>query len=123
MYQYLRKDLNVKRDVPYEILSTKVFPWNFSRFNNDYVNATSTLREAMTKNPHLQVFVASGYYDLATPHMGAAYSFNHLGLAPDLHKNITLAYYPAGHMMYIHGPSLEKLKDDLTQFYKASVHQ
>ena len=123
MYEYLRNDLKVKRDVPYEILSNKVFPWNFGRFGNNYVNATGTLREAMTKSPHMKVFVASGYYDLATPCMGAAYSFNHLGLAREQHKNITLAYYPAGHMMYVHGPSLKKLKEDLTGFYKASVHE
>ena len=31
-----------------------------------YVNVAETLREAMTQNRDLKVFVANGYYDLAT---------------------------------------------------------
>jgi carboxypeptidase C (cathepsin A) len=123
MYHYLRNDLKVKRDVPYEILTAKVQPWSYDRFRNRYVHATGTLQEAMTKNPHLKVFVASGYYDLATPFRAAEYSFDHLGLAPSLHENIVYGYYPAGHMMYLHGPSLKKLKDDLTAFYQSSLEE
>jgi carboxypeptidase C (cathepsin A) len=38
-----------------------------------------------------------------------------------LQDNITLAYYEAGHMMYIHEPSLEKLKADLARFYETAA--
>ena len=75
----------------------------------------------MTKNVHMRVFVASGYFDLATPFFGSEYTFDHLGLRAELHKNVTIEYYDAGHMMYVHEPSLKKLKKDLTQFYKAST--
>ena len=121
LYHYLHNDLNIKRDVPYEIISDKVQPWNYKRFTNNYANALGALNEAMTKNPHMKVFVASGYFDLATPYLGSEYTFNHLGLGPELRKNITMCYYDAGHMMYVHGPSLKKLKSDLVHFYKSAT--
>ena len=46
---------------------------------------------------------------------------DHLGLPPRLHKNISYGYYPAGHMMYVHEPSLKQLKADLTAFYKSAA--
>ena len=36
--------------------------------------------------------------------------YDHLGLAPNLRKNIKLQYYEAGHMMYVHDEDLAKLK-------------
>jgi carboxypeptidase C (cathepsin A) len=80
-----------------------------------------TLRKAMHMNPHLKVFVASGYYDLATPFLATEYTFDHLALDPELRGNISMAYYEAGHMMYIHIPSLAQMKKDLTAFMKASL--
>ena len=80
-----------------------------------------TLRAAMTQNPFLRVFVAKGYYDLATPFFAADYTFDHLGLDPTLRGHISSAYYEAGHMMYVHAPSLAKLKGDVAQFIKSST--
>jgi len=60
--------------------------------------------------------VANGYYDLATPYMATRYTFDHLGLDPSLVENVSMAYYEAGHMMYIHLPSLVRLKEDLANF-------
>jgi carboxypeptidase C (cathepsin A) len=62
--------------------------------------------------------VANGFYDLATPFLATEYTFNHLGLPEDLQKNVSMSYYEAGHMMYIHIPSLEKLKTALTGFIR-----
>ena len=70
----------------------------------------------MTQNPFLKVFIANGYYDLATPYFATDYTVAHLGLDPSLHGNVSMAYYEAGHMMYIHIPLLKRLKDDLTHF-------
>ena len=60
MYQYLREDLGVTKDVPYEILTGKVHPWNYDKFTNEYVQSSVPLAEAMTRNPHLRIFVANG---------------------------------------------------------------
>jgi len=114
---YVRGELKFESDLPYEILSFKVNQqWSFSDHENQFVNVAETLRRAMTINPYLKVFVANGYYDLATPYFATEYTFNHLGLDESLQKNLGMGYYEAGHMMYIHLPSLAKLKADLAGF-------
>ena len=120
-YEYIRAELKFESDLPYEILSGFVHPWSYAEFENQYVNVGETLRAAMTYNPHLKVFVANGYYDLGTPYFATEYTFNHLGLDEDLRKNITMEYYDAGHMMYIHMPSLKQMKTDLAKFIKDAV--
>jgi carboxypeptidase C (cathepsin A) len=70
----------------------------------------------MSRNPYMKVLVASGYYDLATPFYATEYTLSHLGLDPSLRGNIRVAEYESGHMMYIHKPSLEKLKKDVDSF-------
>ncbi len=118
---YVRNDLKFDSDLPYEVLTGRVRPWNYAPYENRYVNVAETLRRAMTQNPFLHVFVAKGYYDLATPFFAADYTFDHLGLDPTLRSHLTGAYYEAGHMMYVHPPSLAKLKADIAQFIKSSA--
>jgi carboxypeptidase C (cathepsin A) len=116
LYEYVRGELKFESDLPYEILNPKVWPWSYSDHENQYVNVAETLRKAISTNPYLKVFVANGFYDLATPHFATQYTFNHLGLDPSLSGNISMEYYEAGHMMYIHLPSMGKLKQDLAAF-------
>jgi len=118
---YVRAELEFESDLPYEILTGRVHPWSYEKFQNQYVNVAETLRESMTKNPHLKVFVANGYYDLATPYLATRYTFDHLGLDASLQENISMAYYEAGHMMYVHQPSLAQLKGDLAAFVRAAI--
>ena len=113
---YLRSQLKFESDLAYEILTDRVHPWNYDTHQNQYVNVTDTLRKAMTTNPYLKVFVASGYYDLATPYMATQYTFNHLGLDKSLQQNVSMSFYEAGHMMYVHQQSLIQLKKDLSCF-------
>jgi carboxypeptidase C (cathepsin A) len=113
---YIRKDLNFENDMMYEILSGRVQPWNYGKATNRYLNVAPTLREAMTQNKDLRVFVANGYFDLATPYFASIYTFNHLGADKKLKERVTMAYYEAGHMMYIHKPSLVKLREDIGKF-------
>ncbi len=118
---YVRNDLKFDSDLPYEVLTGRVRPWSYAPYENRYVNVAETLRSAMTQNPFLHVFVAKGYYDLATPFFAADYTFDHLGLDPVLRSHLSGSYYEAGHMMYVHPPSLNKLKADLAQFIKSSA--
>ena len=120
---YVRTELEFENDLAYEILTDQVHPWSYDDHQNQYVNAAETLREAMCKNPALRVFVASGYYDLATPYWAAQYTFNHLGIDEDLQNNIIMKHYEAGHMMYIHHSSLRQLKADLGDFVNNIRHQ
>jgi carboxypeptidase C (cathepsin A) len=116
---YARGELKFESDLPYEILTGKVQPWNYGTANNRYLNVAPALRSAMTENPALRVFVANGYYDLATPFAATQYTVNHLGSDRALLDRVTMAYYEAGHMMYVHHPSLVKLKKDAAAFYTA----
>lgn len=114
--QYVRAELKFESDMPYEVLTDRVQPWSFQDFENRYVNVAETLRGAMTQNTALRVFVANGYYDLATPFLGTEYTFNHMELDPKLRDHISMGYYEAGHMMYTQLKSLEKVKQDISKF-------
>jgi carboxypeptidase C (cathepsin A) len=119
---YVRRELGYKSDLPYEILAQLYKTWDFGKFKNQYLDVAETLRQALSKNPFLQVFVANGYFDLATPYFATEYTFNHLGLDPSLQQNVSMAYYEAGHMMYIHPPALAQIKSDLAKFIHGAGH-
>jgi len=76
------------------------------------------LSMAMTMNPGLHLLVQQGYYDLATPTLATKHDVAHLDIPPEARKRITMAYYEAGHMMYLHEPSMKKYRDDLAAFIR-----
>jgi len=121
MNHYARSELGFQSDLPYEVLTGRVQPWSYATFENQYVNVAETLRKAMTINPDLRVLVASGYYDFATPYYATEYTLRHLGLDASLQGNIVTHEYEAGHMMYVHQPSLQQLKTDLAAFVTAGA--
>ncbi len=118
---YLHKDLKYENEIPYEILTGRPHPWILSK--NKYLNVAETLRDAMTKNPYLKVWVANGYFDMATPYFATRNVLNHMFLKKELKKNISLTYYPAGHMMYINKPSLIQLKKDFEVFINNAINK
>ncbi len=117
---YVRGELGYENDTPYEILTGRVHPWKW-RNGQGYVDMSDSLRVAMSKNPHLMVFVANGTYDLATPYFATEYTFAHLGLEPELRDNVVMGYYEAGHMMYVEDEHLLGLKRDLAAFYAKAL--
>jgi len=119
--EYVRGTLKVEEDRVYEILTSNVHPWDYSEFTNRFVDASSTLRDAMIQNPYLKVFAATGYYDLATPAFAMKYTRDHLNLVPAVRDNFVIDYYHGGHMMYAHEPSLAKLHKDLVKFYDSAL--
>jgi carboxypeptidase C (cathepsin A) len=120
---YVRGDLQFESDLPYEILKGLYQTWSYKEFENQYVSVAETLRKAISMNPHLRVHVANGYYDLATPYFATTYTFNHLGLDPSLLDNVAMSFYEAGHMMYVHRPSLDKLKAQLADFIQSAASE
>jgi carboxypeptidase C (cathepsin A) len=119
--QYVREDLKWKTDLPYEILTPKVWPWNFSEFTNQYVDVADRLRQAITQNQFMHVLQLNGYYDLATPFFATEYTFDHLGLPPKLRGNISMAYCGAGHMLYLRQTCLEVLHSNMSAMYQHAL--
>lgn len=118
---HLRANLQFKSDLPYEILTGRARPWDYSNVQNRFLNVAETLRNAISKNPYLKVWISNGYYDLATPYFATEYVVNHMFLKGDLKKNITMTYYEAGHMVYIHEPALVQMKKDLAEFINSAT--
>ncbi|HBE81686.1 MAG TPA: peptidase S10, partial [Blastocatellia bacterium] len=120
---YVRRDLGFKSDLEYYILGGGITsPWNWNT-NNGYADTTGALSSAMRKNPYMKVFLASGYYDMATPYFASDYTMSSMQLDQALRSNITTEYYEAGHMMYIEKNSLVKLKNDITAFIRNSARR
>jgi carboxypeptidase C (cathepsin A) len=81
------------------------------------------LGDAIRKNPHLKVFSANGYFDLATPFFITEYDIAHMDLPPSLRGNVQFGYYPAGHMVYLNVEALKMLHTDMDRFYtEATAH-
>jgi carboxypeptidase C (cathepsin A) len=114
---YLREDLKVEQDLPYEVLAWKqVNPWSFKEFEGQHVNVADKLAQAMRANPHMRVQVACGYHDGATPYYASEHTFAHLEIPEELRSNIEFRYYEAGHMMYVHEPSRVAQSDHIRAF-------
>jgi carboxypeptidase C (cathepsin A) len=121
---YVRRDLGFKSDLEYYILGGGIsVPWNWNVNSQGYTNTAASLQSAMQKNPYMNIFVASGYYDMATPYFATEYTLAAMNLDPTLRKNISVSYYEAGHMMYIEKNSLRKLKDDAAAFVQKSIQK
>ena len=119
MLSYLTEELGWEEHAPYEILSRRVHPWNWSA-SNSIVNLTGALAGAMRDNPHLRILVMKGACDLATPPDGIDYSLRQmLDLSEAARERISHAEYDAGHMFYLNPPDLEKSRKDLVDFIQA----
>lgn len=121
MNQYAREELGYKTDSTYFALGGGILQWDYSSAQNQFADTSNALRSALDKNPYMKVFVANGYYDLATPFFATEYTFAHMGLNPKHKGNIVMKEYEAGHMMYIHVPSLLKLKSDIADFITSAL--
>jgi len=117
---YVRAERGYKSDLEYYILGGGITtPWNWNT-NNGYVDTSVALRSALARNPYLKIFVAMGYYDMATPYFAVDYTMHHISLDPMLLKNFSTGHYEAGHMMYIDEKSLGKLRADVGRFIDES---
>src|SRR5271157_2044996 len=65
---YVRSDLGYKTDLEYYILGGGIGEWDWGSAGEGFPDTSEALREAFVKNPYMKLFVASGYYDLATPY-------------------------------------------------------
>jgi carboxypeptidase C (cathepsin A) len=92
--------------------------WNFGSAGQGYPCVTDSLGALITRLGCFKVFIAKGYYDLDIGYFATAYDIDHMGPPPALRANITLCFYDAGHQIYVHLPSLKKLKGDVADLLK-----
>ena len=127
-YDYVRRELNYKVDMPYYVMARQsgLFQWSLNAPAGSVLFSaapeTSTpLREAIVKDRYLRILNMEGYYDLATPYLAAWYTFDHLDLPPEFRKNISHAQYESGHMVYLDSKAHAKLKQDFASFIDATT--
>ncbi len=125
---YYHNDLEFGRDLEYKVSGGLWMKWDWKHRQPDsggfalpFPNTSVDLAHTMGKNPGMKLLVQQGYYDLATPQLATEYYIEHMDLLPEQRENITIEYYEAGHMMYLHPPSLVKFKDDLARFILAAT--
>ncbi len=116
---YLRDDLGSELARRYEVFHpTLKHEWKYAGYKNRTVHLGEVLRSEMSRNPQLRLYVATGLYDLATPHFQGDWAMDHLNLDPAQAANVTRARFDAGHMMYIEDQSLAHLAEDLRRFVR-----
>jgi carboxypeptidase C (cathepsin A) len=127
-YDYVRRELNYKVDMPYYVSGQQsgLFQWSFNpppgpRGGPGAMETSTPLREAIVKDRYLKILNMEGYYDLATPYLAAWYTFDHLDLPPEFRKNISHAQYESGHMLYLDSKSHAKMKQDFANFIEATT--
>jgi carboxypeptidase C (cathepsin A) len=127
---YYRRDLKVESDREY-ILSGDLYKnWDGSHKQPDlmggqkspFTNTVVDLAQAMTINPKMKVLILEGYFDLAVPYRSVQFMLDHIEITPELRNNIAIEYYEAGHMMYVHPPSMAKFRKDVAGFIETNGH-
>ncbi|ADV84120.1 S10 family peptidase [Terriglobus saanensis] len=119
---YVKQELNYDSDLVYWVLGGGIGPWEYpGGGRSGFPDVSQMLLRAFAKNPYMHVLVAEGYYDAATPLFGVEYTLNHMGLTPEMHKNIVRDTFVAGHMVYIDTPSIKKLKKDVDTLYRETA--
>lgn len=80
------------------------------------------LAATMSLNVDLKVLSANGYYDSVTPFFQTTLDLQNMPLADAaVRKNLTIRYYPSGHMIYLDGGSRTALKADLARLYDSAT--
>lgn len=116
---YFRQELGYESDVEYHII--RGLKWNWGDAKEGYSDTSDALRSALAKNPYMKVFVASGYFDLATPYYATEYTLSHMNLDPSVRGNIRVEEYPTGHMVYVDQEQLVRLNGHCLEFIRDAV--
>lgn len=121
LHHYLRAELGSTAEMNYQVAAQLWQDWNYQEFQGRPVNVADQLERVLRANPALQVRIEYGYYDLATPYFAAQDMVDHLRLNAEAFDRIEHAYYPTGHMPYLHGASRVRESDEQCAFIRAAA--
>jgi len=91
------------------------FAWTWPAINGvfEYWTVAPYVAAALQKHPQMRIFVAGGYFDLATPLYATMYTLDHVGA--DL-KRTTYVNFATGHDTFDTEENLKLLTDKVRQF-------
>ncbi|MBV9197683.1 MAG: peptidase S1 [Solirubrobacterales bacterium] len=90
---------------------------------NTVLYTAGDLAAVMALNIDLKVLSANGYFDSVTPFSQTTTDLQNMPLADaNVRKNLTIKYYPSGHMVYLDANSRTALKADLAALYDSTVN-
>jgi len=121
---YLRSELDFEAEDEYVTTNFGLdWDWKHERPGNrgwatPWADTVPDLAMALTTNPGLHVLVQQGWYDLATPHFAMKHDLSKLDVPAEARARIRVAYYEAGHMMYLHEASRVKFREELARFVR-----
>ncbi len=134
-HSYLNDDLEFTSNSAFTDLNDQAFlNWNFSHIDptgaqkgvdakgNVILYTAGDLAATMSLNVDLKVLSANGYYDSVTPFYQTVLDLQAMPLAAaSVRQNLTIRYYPSGHMIYLDGGSRTAMKADLASLYDGTV--
>nr|WP_249815923.1 peptidase S10 [Bradyrhizobium sp. 138] len=107
----LARKLNWKPDGSYEVLNGAVEGhWDFGRGINP-PQSVSELRQILATDAKLNVLVAHGLFDLATPYFGTKRVLDQMPAFAT--QRVKFVVYPGGHMFYSQGGSRQALRSEV----------
>ena len=118
--EYVRRELGYRNEEVYYILGGGIGRWRYPQ-SNGYANVVPSLERAFAKNPEMRLYVAEGYYDMATPYFAVEYTLAHMAVDPRVRAGITTQRFEAGHMVYIDAPSMAKMREGLRRFIDGAL--
>ena len=118
--EYVRRELGYRNEDVYYILGGGIGRWRYPQ-NNGYANVVPSLERAFAKNPEMKLYVAEGYYDMATPYFAVEYTLAHMSVDPRVRAGIMTERFEAGHMVYIDKNSLALLKRNAADFVQGAL--
>ncbi len=78
------------------------------------------MRYGQAMNPHMQLLVAHGRFDLVTTYFATAQSIATLRLPPKLRDRVTLSVYDGGHMFYTWDLPRTLIRDDVAKLVRGT---
>ena len=132
---YLNDDLRYTSSSAFTDLNDQAFAnWDFHHTDptgaqkgvddkgNVVLYTAGDLAATMSLNVDLKVLSANGYYDFVTPYYQTTMDLQQMPLVNDtIRRNLTVRYYPSGHMIYLDGGSRTALKADLDRMYDSTT--